>query len=703
MWLMKAPPELSGPSGQMFGHQVIQGHVLVDTYDSFYWLRKKGFTDVTPDGLRPLRTPPDSLLLIRHGGLGDMLVVTALAKRIKHEWPGCVVTIACTTPYIDLLRNNPNIDTYVKDWLITDVSRNVELFSDTWDLTHSVEFNVQACCTDYYTLALRTFGFEPDPEDLPRPEIYLTTEEKNRAKRYLTDKGFLRPRRQLLGLALRASYEPRSISLTRVLEFVDYLAAQPDLDVILYGHTMPTMPLGRYTCATCQHVGHAFFSEGVRTQELKCPGCEATVQISADTAPWASNVFNMGISLPVREMAATVAMLDGLISVDTGVAHVGAAFAVPQVLLTSSWDGHSPAGTWPRTRVIQKPYPCAPCFSHLGQCRRASLTPGNHPPCMNQFRPEEAWASVQALLAQGNAYTPRPVFDLDLSIDDLRMRRPCPYCDNDMKSAPMKARKGRFAYYACPGCGSLLLNRVPNARELAAFYSEPIYEQGFRDPTVWQISYDNGQQMLNTLNSLLPPAMRPGRVVDFGAATGRELTAFSEAAWDTWAVDASPEMLRIAAQESKVAHTVCADVAQLMPAHPSVVGGTEPLRLAESVLLARTNSITCVIASHLIEHLADPRPFLRQITKILEPRGYLILAAPIYDVKRMPNPMTWLHINCFSAGEHVSIPSLSAFQRLVQESGLVIRAHTPQHPDSVIYFCEKTLPTPLDPNEVSSR
>ena len=65
--------------------------------------------------------------------------------------------------------------------------------------------------------------------------------------------------------------------------------------------------------------------------------------------------------------------------------------------------------------------------------------------------------------------------------------------------------------------------------------------------------------------------------------------------------------------------------------------------------------------------------FMKTIQQILMPGGICILAFPCYHEKARPNAMTWAHINCYSAGEHINIPSFAAIQKIYKDSGLSIR------------------------------
>jgi hypothetical protein len=55
-------------------------------------------------------TPPARILLGQLGSFGDCLYVTAIARQIKADYPGCHLTWAIGTPYRSILDGNPHVD-----------------------------------------------------------------------------------------------------------------------------------------------------------------------------------------------------------------------------------------------------------------------------------------------------------------------------------------------------------------------------------------------------------------------------------------------------------------------------------------------------------------------------------------------------------------------------------------------------------------
>jgi heptosyltransferase-2 len=92
-------------------------------------------------------------------------------------------------------------------------------------------------------------------------------------------------------------------------------------------------------------------------------------------------------------LPALLAQLDALISGDTGVAHLAAAFGTPVVTLFGPTDPRLSAPRGPAA-VLTHPVPCAPCFYRV--------CPIEHP-CLRGIEPAEVRARTLALIADPSA------------------------------------------------------------------------------------------------------------------------------------------------------------------------------------------------------------------------------------------------------------------------------------------------------------
>ena len=108
-------------------------------------------------------------------------------------------------------------------------------------------------------------------------------------------------------------------------------------------------------------------------------------------------------ALSLRELAVLMTESSGCVAVDTGLAHLAAALAVPTVTLFGPTD---PAltGTFGRHQAqLQSGFHCAPCLSK--QCRVASADSALFPPCFREISPDQVLA---ALMRQQQATQTNP-------------------------------------------------------------------------------------------------------------------------------------------------------------------------------------------------------------------------------------------------------------------------------------------------------
>ncbi|MGB5147329.1 MAG: lipopolysaccharide heptosyltransferase I [Porticoccaceae bacterium] len=111
----------------------------------------------------------------------------------------------------------------------------------------------------------------------------------------------------------------------------------------------------------------------------------------AQSGTWVSPRASLG------EIAALLSRSAAVVSVDTGLAHLGAALGRPTLTLYGPTDPRLIAATGPR--ALQLPaagYPCIPCRRR--ECRVAGYR-GPAARCMQNLTPALVWARLQALLA----------------------------------------------------------------------------------------------------------------------------------------------------------------------------------------------------------------------------------------------------------------------------------------------------------------
>jgi SAM-dependent methyltransferase len=186
---------------------------------------------------------------------------------------------------------------------------------------------------------------------------------------------------------------------------------------------------------------------------------------------------------------------------------------------------------------------------------------------------------------------------------------------------------GKFRVVQCKECGLIFVNPQPDAEALRAYYPEAYYEVkpshyreysrlrkrvlgayfGYRrspDP-------DNGFQLLEKV-FLLPfkrryqnsiPFVENGRLLDIGCGNGTELFKLKALGWKTYGVE--------------------------IDEGASQVAGTKGIEVFNGDLMAAhypDQFFHVVRMSFVLEHLLNPRETLREIERILHPRGRVYIS-----------------------------------------------------------------------------
>ena len=185
---------------------------------------------------------------------------------------------------------------------------------------------------------------------------------------------------------------------------------------------------------------------------------------------------------------------------------------------------------------------------------------------------------------------------------------PCPLCGASRAGRPWKA--DGVVFTRCIGCGLRRQDPQPIPEAIVARYGDDYlaYE------TARHIEYRS-----IALQSLAEAGLRPGdataagagklSMLEVGCATGALLSAFAQAGWDARGVEAGASMAAYARQVFGL------DV---------IVGTVETVALP-------ADAYDAVVATHLIEHLNDPRSFLREVRRVMRRCGRLYLVSPNAD------------------------------------------------------------------------
>ncbi len=139
----------------------------------------------------------------------------------------------------------------------------------------------------------------------------------------------------------------------------------------------------------------------------------------------------------------------------------------------------------------------------------------------------------------------------------------------------------------------------------------------------------------------------PPRLLDVGCATGALLETLARRSWDVTGVE-------LCTPSAEYARTV-----RGLRVHDRPL---EEIHLDDE-------SFDVVLASHLIEHLNDPRSFVREVWRILTPGGYFMVTTPnIAGLQARLFGSRWRS----AIYDHLYLFSVSTLRRLLGEAGFSV-------------------------------
>lgn len=193
------------------------------------------------------------------------------------------------------------------------------------------------------------------------------------------------------------------------------------------------------------------------------------------------------------------------------------------------------------------------------------------------------------------------------------------------------------------------------------------------------------------------------RILDVGSGAGQILTHLlhlTGADTDVVAFDLSHNMLCRARGRVQ-------DQRQIRHRQPQyVVGDLTQLPFADA-------SFDCITCGWVIEHLSDPRPGLKEMARVLQPQGRLLLLATEDTLPGVLTSLTWkcrtynrqeLQFACEESG----LPWQRQFwftplHRLFRIGGILVEAQKPHDPDPAVVPTAPALAKPHAEGELAHR
>ncbi len=204
-------------------------------------------------------------------------------------------------------------------------------------------------------------------------------------------------------------------------------------------------------------------------------------------------------------------------------------------------------------------------------------------------------------------------------------------------------------YRRCSSCGCKAVEFRPTWASLEIFYREyywreyqaayhcpPIEERYERDMT------DRIPQYLDWMRQLCPP---PARLLEIGCGNGRLLREASLAGYDASASEMDPRVAAWVREKTGL---------------PVFVGTLPPLS---------EGTFQLIVAIDVLEHVPDPRAFVREIRARLDPRGRVLLHCPVIDSDEAARTSR----DVFNPLSHLWVHTTESLMRLWREAGFRLR------------------------------
>lgn len=244
----------------------------------------------------------------------------------------------------------------------------------------------------------------------------------------------------------------------------------------------------------------------------------------------------------------------------------------------------------------------------------------------------------------------------------------CPLCQSEARYSfsgrdLMFDHHQRHDYFCCTDCGLIFMHPMPDALSIAGFYPSTydIYEDDIKPAElgVWKkaalkahLGYGHlsGSPLSFLAGFAVPPETTPhwipdGRLLDVGCGNGRFLCSMRALGWKVQGVEFSEDGVRVCRKADLPVH------------HGDLV----------SAMLA-DESFDVITVRHVIEHIPEPLPFMRELVRILKPGGQLIMETP----NSQALGRAWLGTNWFAneVPRHLYLYHPENLKRLALRHGL---------------------------------
>lgn len=285
----------------------------------------------------------------------------------------------------------------------------------------------------------------------------------------------------------------------------------------------------------------------------------------------------------------------------------------------------------------------------------------------------------------------RTKIDCDWPPQELEYIENCPYCGSKGRNIAYQGVQdwsfycapGKWTYWDCASCSALYLSPRPTKVSIGRAY-DTYYTHGASDIAKMLAA---GKTLIRNLcyfawhgidlrprfslpkllfplldvfrNRMVAPSfilqelnnLPKGRLIDVGCGDGAYLDSAKQLGWQTLGIEFDPKSAKIV---EKSGH--------------KVIQGTY------EALAAFQNEIDCIICSHVLEHVHDPKALLSLIASALKPGGVSIFSLPnAGSVVRGIFADSWRGLE---APRHLAIPGFQSLLEVTRAFGFELKLCT---------------------------
>jgi len=284
-----------------------------------------------------------TLLVWRHGGIGDLLFMMPPLRILKATYPDCKILVGVGGKYIDLYKRIPYVDEIHQ--LPFDIE-TLDIADYHLHFEQIIEGNPRAETTNAYDLFLEKFGFKPEEVDAAEkvPDVFLTDQEIKDAQKRMDEFG-IKEEDILIGIQIAASSPIRTFPSEKIVKVCHEIIKEEKVKIILFGSL-------------------AQIEAGMNIKLSLPVEYQNKILISAEQR------------FTLRDSMAVTRHCDLIVAPDSAMIHIAGALRVPVIGLYGPFPADLRMRYYYNALALNASPACAPCFIHdHDPCPKGSPSP----------------------------------------------------------------------------------------------------------------------------------------------------------------------------------------------------------------------------------------------------------------------------------------------------------------------------------------